>query len=237
MASLTAGDILRVWETASSQAPVDRALSLLAVSTGARRDELARLPIGDRDARLFDVREGTFGPRATGVAACARCAGRVEFALDLPSLRVARPAAAEGDVEAAGWHLRFRLPNSDDLVAATRADDPRRALAARCVVEARQGDTAVAEPELPPPVLAGLAAAMAESDPQAEVLLDYTCPDCGAAGQTLFDIAAFLWEEVRAQARRLLLEVATLARAFGWSEADILAMSPARRSAYLELVP
>lgn len=237
MASLTAGDILRVWETAASQPPVDRALSILAVSTGARREELARLTIGDRDARLLDVREGTFGSRAAGVAACERCGARVEFELDLHSLRVGRPPANEGRVEAGGWHLRFRLPNSDDLNAAASAADPRRALAARCVVEAWQDGAAVAEPELPPSTLAGLAAAMADNDPQAEVLLDYTCPDCGEQGQTLFDIVAFLWEELRAQARRLLVEVATLAHAFGWSEADILSMSAARRRAYLELAP
>jgi hypothetical protein len=233
---LTAVDILRVWESASSQPPVDRALSILAVSSGAPRHELARLSIGDRDARLLDVREGTFGPRAVGMAACTRCAGRVEFALDLPSLHVPRAGRGESpEVEAAGWHLRFRLPDSDDLTAAGGAADPRRALAARCVVEARQGGAAVAQPDLPPAALTALASAMAERDPQAEVLLDYTCPQCGTEGQTLFDIAAFLWEEVRAQAHRLLLEVATLARAFGWSEADILSMSAARRRAYLEL--
>jgi hypothetical protein len=31
------------------------------------------------------------------------------------------------------------------------------------------------------------------------------------------------------------MEVDALARAYGWREADILALSPARRAAYLEL--
>jgi hypothetical protein len=52
----------------------------------------------------------------------------------------------------------------------------------------------------------------------------------------MFDIGAFLWEEIAAQARRLLREVHTLARAYGWREADILVMSAARRQAYLEMV-
>jgi hypothetical protein len=235
---LSAGDILRVWETASSEEPVDRALTILAtVSSGASRDELARLPIGDRDARLLDVREGTFGPRATGVVACARCAERVEFALDLAALRFARPGTPEGEIDADGWTLRFRAPNSEDLSAAARAADPRRDLAGRCIIEARRSGAPVADPDLPADALALLAAAMAERDPQAEVLLDYACPVCGQQGQTHFDIAAFLWEEIRAQAQRLLMEVAALARAYGWREADILAMSPARRRAYLELAP
>jgi hypothetical protein len=171
------------------------------------------------------------------VCACARCGERVEFTLALAAVRAARPGIAAGEVEAAGWTLRFRAPNSEDLGAAAGAADPRRALAARCIVEARRDGAEVAEPDLPPPAFARLAEAIAESDPQADVLLDYSCPACGQDGQTLFDIAAFLWEEVRAQARRLLMEVAALAGAFGWREADILAMSPARRRAYLELVP
>ncbi len=238
MAYLSASDILRVWEAASSQEPVDRALTILAaVSSGASRDALARLPIGDRDARLLDVRAGTFGPRATGVVACAGCAERVEFALDLSALRLARPGTAEGEIDADGWMLRFRAPNSEDLMAIAGASDPRRALAGRCIIEARQSGATVADPDLPSDAVARLAAAMAEHDPQAEVLLEYVCPACGQPGRTLFDIAAFLWEEIRAQAQRLLMEVATLARAYGWREADILGMSAARRLAYLELAP
>ena len=39
-----------------------------------------------------------------------------------------------------------------------------------------------------------------------------------------------------ARAQRLLMEVHLLARAYGWREADILGMSPARRNAYLQRV-
>lgn len=237
MASLSAADILRVWETASAQPPMDRALTILAAAAPATAcADLARLSIGERDARLLDVRERTFGRVAAGAAACARCGERVEFTLALRDVRTETGPAA-GEVEADGWTLRFRAPNTEDVAAAVRALDPRRALAARCVVEARRDGAPVSEPDLPASVVSRLAAAMAESDPQAEVLLDYACPACGQPGQTLFDIAAFLWDEVRAEARRLLIEVATLARAFGWRETEILALSPARRRAYLELVP
>jgi len=235
---LSAGDILQVWETASSQEPVDRALTILAAaSSGKSRDELARLPIGDRDARLLDLREGTFGRRAIGMVACVHCAERVEFALDVAALRVARPATAEGEINTGDWAVRFRALNSDDLNAATRDADPRRSLADRCILEARRSGAPVSVPDLPADALARLAAAMAEHDPQAEVVLEYVCSACGQGGQTLFDIAAFLWEEIRAQAQRLLMEVAALARAYGWREADILEMSAARRRAYLELAP
>lgn len=238
MAALSSQDILCVWETAARQAPLDRALTLLAAaSPRAAREELARLPIGDRDRCLLDLREGTFGRDAIAASTCGGCGQRVEFALALATLRLPRAGLAVGEVEASGWHLRFRLPDSTDLAAALGASDARRALAASCVLEARRDGVVVGEPDLPPAVLSRLAEAMAETDPQAEVLLDFSCPACGGAGRTTFDIAAFLWEEVRAHALRLLVEVATLARAFGWGEADILSMSAVRRRAYLELVP
>lgn len=237
MACLSAGEILRVCETAAAQAPVERALTILAAATpGSARADLARLSIGERDARLLDVREATFGASATAATACVHCGERVEFTISLAAVRASRPALAEGELEAAGLLLRYRPPNSEDVCAAQASPDPRGALVARCLLEARRNGATVAQPELPPDVLAPLAAAIAASDPQAEVLMDYSCPACGRCGQTLFDIVAFLWEELRAHARRLLLEVAALARAFGWRETDILSMSAARRRAYLELL-
>jgi hypothetical protein len=238
MPPLSAGEILGLWEAAAYQAPLDRALTILAAaSPGTPREELARLPIGERDARLLDVRERTFGPAARGVAACEGCAERVEFALDLPALRIRQTGAGAGAVATDGWTLRFRVPNSEDLAAATGSADPRGVLVRRCLTEALRDGRAAGDPDLPGETVAQLAAAMAEQDPQAEVLLDYRCPACGRQGRILFDIVEFLWDEVRAQARRLLVEVSALARAYGWREADILAMSAMRRRAYLELAP
>jgi hypothetical protein len=72
-------------------------------------------------------------------------------------------------------------------------------------------------------------------DPQAEMLLDLSCPTCGHAWQAVFEIVTFLWTEIRVRARRLLREVDALARAYGWAEGDILAMSEARRGLYLQM--
>ena len=57
-----------------------------------------------------------------------------------------------------------------------------------------------------------------------------------ASWQLTLDIVSFLWSEISSLAKRHLREVHTLAWAYGWSEADILAMSPARRQFYLESV-
>ena len=47
---------------------------------------------------------------------------------------------------------------------------------------------------------------------------------------------ALLWEEIEVRAHVLLGEVHRLASAYGWSEAQILALSPARRASYLAMV-
>jgi hypothetical protein len=77
---------------------------------------------------------------------------------------------------------------------------------------------------------------MADVDPMAHVEMRLTCPECRAEWMVPFDIASYLWAEVSDRAMRLLRDVNTLARAFGWSEADILALAPRRRQLYLELV-
>ena len=135
--------------------------------------------------------------------------------------------------------LRFRLPNSHDLAALAASGDPAsgaRLLAERCLIEASRDGTPVAGAELPETAIASLAGRMAECDPQAEVLIDMECPDCGHRWQMLFDIAAFLWTEIAVAAKRLLREVHTLARAYGWREVDILSLSAARRQFYIEMV-
>jgi hypothetical protein len=68
------------------------------------------------------------------------------------------------------------------------------------------------------------------------VLVSLDCPECGAGFDADLDPAAFVWAEVEARARRVLIEVDALARAYGWTEADVLALSESRRAAYLAIV-
>jgi len=70
----------------------------------------------------------------------------------------------------------------------------------------------------------------------ADIALDLRCVACPHAWQLTLDIVRFLWAEVNALAKGYLNEVHMLAWAYGWREADILAMSSARRQFYLERV-
>ncbi|MFD0346200.1 hypothetical protein ACFQ0M_09210 [Kitasatospora aburaviensis] len=85
-------------------------------------------------------------------------------------------------------------------------------------------------------VRAAVEAALAAADPQAEALLGLDCPGCGTPWWEPFDLGAFLWADVERIALHTLAEVDTLARAYGWREADILALGRRRRHRYLDLV-
>ncbi|AGP60327.1 hypothetical protein [Streptomyces rapamycinicus] len=122
----------------------------------------------------------------------------------------------------------------------TAAARARRALLARCIVSVhRSGRPITADrlpaAELPEPVQRRLAEAAERADPAADVTLNVACPECGEATPAELDIASYLWAELDHWARDLLLDVHLLATAYGWSEPQILALSPLRRRYYLEL--
>jgi hypothetical protein len=73
-------------------------------------------------------------------------------------------------------------------------------------------------------------------EPGAAVTFDLTCPECGAQWSAPMDCGDVLWSELQVRAERLLLDVDALARAYGWSESQVLALSPTRRAAYLQLI-
>jgi hypothetical protein len=240
MRPLSAYDLLEVWEVGEDRHPLDRALILLAAAYPELTwEELAALSVGQRDGRLLTLRERALGPTLNGFAECPRCMERLEFDVAVADLRVAaEPEEEVGELVTDGLALQFRPPNSRDLAALTGCRDPstaRNLLVQRCVLEASRDGVPVAHSELPTEAITRLAERMSECDPQAEVLLALRCPACEHAWQALFDIVAFFWAELAAQAKRLLGEVHTLARAYGWREADILGMSARRRQFYLEM--
>jgi hypothetical protein len=241
MRPLAAREVLDVWEEGQAYGPTVRALALLAAAGSAEPwEELERLPLGERDRRLLGLRRTTAGPRLDVFARCPACAEPLELTLDIRELLAAfTPVLPEGELARDDLALRFRPLTSADLLAVERCvdvEDARRSLAAACLLEARREGRPVAVEELSDEELAALAGALADADPGAELLFDLRCPACDALWQQALDAAAFVWEELEAQARRILGEVHVLARAYGWREAEVVALSPRRRRLYLEMV-
>jgi hypothetical protein len=246
---LAADDWLRAWERARRLPPALRPcawlapLSDIAVDEDAALAEAEALPVGQRDARLLGLHAALFGPRLQATARCPRCGAAIEFELDAPAMRVDAPDEAVSRVALAhdGWHVEARLPDSRDLhalSACTDAASAREVLLRRCVTEARPlSDAPGGSPAAPPPaVVDALSRALADADPQAATDLGLACPECGFDWEEPFDIAAFLGDALDRWADRMFDEVHVLAAAYGWGEAEILALSPARRARYLAQV-
>jgi hypothetical protein len=226
MHALSATELLSVWESGSSQVPLQRALTMLAAaSPEALSDSLARLTVGQRDARLLALRELTFGAELTGVTDCLECGEKIELSFKSSDIRPATETEppAELTVQSNGREVRFRLPTSADLLAVNSPEQ----LLERCLLS---GGNHMTEN-----FISMVADKMSSADPMAEIHLALNCPSCEHRWEAPFDIVAFLWREISAAARRLLREVHTLASAYGWTETEILALSPARRRIYLEM--
>lgn len=242
MRALTAADLLAVWERGTACSSPQRALLLLgAAHPDTLPETLGQLPVGHRDDLLLQLRAAAFGPRLEAVVDCPHCAAKLELVLNTDELRSTSPPAPAHPLalDSAGHTVTFRLPDGLDLVALTAAPDPasaETALLHRCVLSARHGDDAVPADRLPAPVISALLAQLAAADPQADLRLNLDCPACAHRWEAPFDIVAFFWREIESWSARILREVHAIAAAYGWSEAEILALSPARRRLYLELV-
>ncbi|HSR50677.1 MAG TPA: phage baseplate protein [Acidobacteriota bacterium] len=242
MSSLTPFDLLRVWETGYARPPRRRALLLLeAAHPEEPPEELAALPIGRRDGRLLKLRERLFGRELVALTDCPECGQRLESAFSVDSVRFGGqgPPEEEHAMKAGGYSLRFRLPNSLDLAAlegeAEEALLPKRLLE-RCLLSVRRRGREEKLEDLPSKVVEALVRRMGEADPQADVRTRLDCPSCSHQWEAVFDIVSFIWKELDAWAWRTLREVHLLASAYGWSESQVLSLSPWRRQFYLKCI-
>ena len=224
------------------QPATERALSLLEASFPDLEPEmLARFSIGQRDALLLSVRESTFGPRVAAITNCPDCSEQLELGFDVEDLRVAPSPVAPLDPASLAvddYELRFRLPDSLDLLAIAAHSDAqsaREALIKRCLLSARRREQETPVGLVPEQILVRMEEEMSKVDAQANVTLSLDCPSCHKSWSAAFDILGFFWSELDAWSQRLLADVHALASRYGWREADILEMSPVRRNIYLNM--
>jgi hypothetical protein len=242
MQPLCAPDLLRSWEQGLSLPPHDRALLLLRCAhPEMHSDDLARLSIGRRDALLIRLRESLFGSTFSSQTDCPQCGEKLELRFGAGEILVAESErdAKQLSVNVGGYKIAYRLPNSLDIGAVIPEREVaarRRLLLQRCILSAVADDDELAVDELPNPVVESIESHMAELDPQANIEIDLSCLACRRSWLAPFDIASFLWTEINVWAKRILQEVHALATSYGWSERDILAMSPTKRQLYLQMV-
>lgn len=244
MRPLTSSQLLRVWEEGLGQPLADKTFRLLAVACGTTEyTSLGRMSIGERDARLLQLREWMFGHSLHNMANCPACGELVEWESDTNGLHL-QPLPPDLSprtffLEEDGYHVQFRLPGSNDIAAIPAGQqnaDSYRSILSRCVLKAEYGGVEIGNKELPDHVLESLNRQMSREDPQADIRMGIQCPVCAHQWEARFDIVSFLWAEINHWAQRMLREVYLLAKAFSWREADILEMSPRRRQFYLQML-
>ncbi|MEU9852391.1 hypothetical protein [Streptomyces sp. NPDC047974] len=238
---LTEANVLDVWEGGCDSAPAARALLIASKampSPGGQ--DVADLPLSAVNSLLLELRCGAFGDAFPCTTDCPACGDSLDVTVAADELRPAATGGRTGEAVAApatatlttgGFTLSYRALTGRDL----RSVDPtapgaRRTLVRRCVLS-------VSPPvdDLPDDVLDALAPRLAELDPGADTVLTLDCPQCEHRWEAALDIADHVWSDVSGYARGILHDVHALARAYGWSEADVLSVSPARRQFYLEV--
>jgi len=242
MRSLCAFELLDLWEKGKGRQAVHNGLAMLSVAyPDVSLEQLTRLSIGERDSCILKLREIAFGPWLMGQATCPACGEDLELKFstgDIQAVQKTDGKAVE-DCSFNGYVLKFRLPNSLDLLSLSGCTDlveARRILLSRCILFANYRGNELPIDELPGEVLDAVVKRMEEIDPQSDVQLDLVCPQCFHRWQIPFDIVSFFGKEIDHWAKHLLLEVHLLAKAYGWSETEILRMSPWRRHFYLEMI-
>lgn len=244
MNPLTAAELLAVWEHGLNRSLLERVLILLAAACpGMDAEAIAQLRIGERDAMLLKLREWMFGSRLVNTAHCPQCTERVEWENRIADLTIpVKPDLNSPNafcLKFDEFELQFRLPDSKDIAAALETSDDQAArsgLLRRCILEARRDDEFCDFGSLPAAVLEKLSRRMEELDPQAEIRIELTCPSCEHQWRILFDITSFLWAEINRWAENMILTIHKLAGKYGWSETQILELSPVRRQMYMGLV-
>ena len=253
--SLNGQDEVFLLERGESLLPARRTTALLArclthlgpldrVATGTA----AALTVGDREALLLHLRRLTLGERLRCVLACPEpdCGERMDLDLRVSDLLLPPYSHTQEWYETtitengSNYSVRFRLPaGADQEAAATLAgSDPQAAadlLLRRCVEHAATEDGQPVE-DLPVAVIDRLPTIMSRLDPQAELMLNATCPVCDHAFTSLFDAATYLFQELDGRARHLYREVHSLAFYYHWSEAEIMGMTARKRHLYLDLL-
>ena len=244
MRLLTASELLQIWEMGIDSSVLNSGIQLLNIAYNMPGiQDAAQLSIGERDARLLLMREKLFGKQLVSKAQCPKCAETVEWEMSTTEMLLQSPQLDSQpkifELEIENFHLQFRLPNSEDILKQMDNNSKKmnsRQLLFDCIIDVKAKNKKYNITDLPEVALEMLMQQMEKEDPQSNLSLSLNCPVCSNQWTAVFNILSYLWAEIDNWAKHLLQEIYVLARAFGWSERDIVNMSSRRRQMYLEML-
>lgn len=232
----TPAQLLDAWDEAAAVPSAARGAVLIVHGRRHSLDAVLDLPLGEASVLAARLYAKEFGDEVEALLPCEGCGELLEVGLSVSLLyEPGEPSTggAERRVVTAAGELTVRPPTTRDLLAVGGRPGPGPALLARCVSDA--SGTPVDPAALDADTLELLDSLAEELAGAAGGVVRTSCPCCSAEARASVDMGGLLWDRVSAAAPELLAEVAALASAFGWRESDVLALSPARRRAYLGL--
>jgi hypothetical protein len=241
---LSGNDLLRLQENVARQRTVLMARNLLAsilvnLEGVACADELVW---GDLERLLLATYAETFCATPEVIADCPECGTYCEHRLDIKSMLGTEPDLADPryplNGEADGWVATLRELRVADLIAVIDEGDVAHRMArlfAMSVVELRDpAGTVVDVTVCPTAVVSAIDEALAELNAAGLILIASTCPNCGCELSCRLDPFALLLREAE-RSRDIWVDVAQLAKAFGWRAPEILALPDRHRRRLLKL--
>ena len=192
------------------------------------------LSVSERDRLLASVYRVAFGEVVEAKTVCRKCEEALEVSFSMHDLLATRrptvPESVEYDLERGDYlfegEVRFRLPSSRDLLEIAGLDpfDAECRLVSRCIDDADPDD------------FDEVLEAMDALGPVLDLDVGATCPECGHAQDVAFSLSEFLLGALDRERTWLTREVHALARAYGWSRAEILDLSRSERRAHVALI-
>jgi hypothetical protein len=208
--------------------------------TNPSRDQLLQLTAGDRERLVLAVCARLLGPEADLVVPCPACRDLCEVPVQFVDIIAWGPPTSDDRCSLAAsdgnWTARICSPTGHDLEAVSCGGaGAERQLLENCLCELHDAaGQKVARESLPPECETQLAEALSALDPLAECRIGIDCPHCAARFDTLLDGFTLLRTAI-GDANSLYGDIYRMARAYHWSEVDILALPLKRRRHYLAI--
>jgi len=187
---------------------------------------LAELSVSQLDRLLAALYAELYGHQAECRVRCGGCGEPYEFNLDLAALQSAQDSARPPACDAEGaWQIdpdiRIRAPKLGDLELARTPSQLLQRLLLSGSAEGREAE---------------LLEFLERAAPLLSLDLSAPCPHCGRAQSVRFDLARYLAQRLHGERPFLLRETHLLASRYGWSHAEIMALTRDDRRAYARLI-
>lgn len=212
---------------------------VVANSLGIETADVLGWNLNRRVGALAAIASVTFGDVLTWQVPCPSpaCGQSMELELRLEPFLSALGSAETFEYRPApGSCLTVRLPTGlDQQTWSTLTGPPQErflAMASR-LVESLNGSLPAAGWQLPAEWLDGVEEQLSARDPFTISEADLECPSCGSRHTRELDIEKVILARFSQEQRRSMEDVHRLASVYHWSEAEVLALPPSRRTFYL----